>query len=38
MLKNYELKSESLGKWVVAELSENRNYNKKCIVVKYSKN
>ena len=38
MLKNYELKSESSRKYVVAEFLENQNRNKKCIVVEFSKN
>ena len=37
MLKNYELKNESLRKCVVAESSKNQNYNKKCVIVESSK-
>ena len=37
MLKNYELRSESLRKCAVAEFLENQHYNKKCAVVEFSK-
>ena len=33
MLKNYELKNESLRKCAVVKSSENQNCNKKCVVV-----
>ena len=38
MLKNYELKSESLKKCVVVEFLKDQNHNKKCAVVESSKN
>ena len=36
MLKNYELKSESLRKCVVVKFSESQNHNKKCVIVEFS--
>ena len=38
MLKNYELKNKLLRKCVVVKFSKNQNYNKKYVVVEFSKN
>ena len=37
MLKNYELKSESLKKCAVAKFLKDQNNNKKYVVVEFSK-